>query len=180
MLKETFQTREDYLKYVKNVLLFTHLRSYDSGASLWKKEDLQSFKNVNEERHNKEKSSLFWDSLDVYLKAYDGYGKAVREHNGWFGTLSADKVLSAFGFNSPSSDADDFDENYVMAELDIFDKLKPNDNFPKSFPVVAVIGDGEFKVEHIYLSDFQNNIKNEDFSWLEENIRDFWSGKNDL
>lgn len=176
MFNETFQTESDYVKYVRNLLLFTHLRSYNGQCQIWKDEDYPFVCNIDNHKLKTENPTLWKES--VMFRAKKEYGDTLDLYRDNFSNLSPDEILYAFGFNSPESD-----ESYVADDLDIdLSKLNKNENYPKSFPVVVILGDGEkFNTDRIYPEDFSKSVKIEDFSWLETNIRKFWhEGKGDF
>jgi hypothetical protein len=172
MFNETFQTEKDYLRYVKNLLLFTHLRCYNGQCQIWKDEDYSLICNIENIKLKTENPILWAQSVDVYLRAKKEYADTLDLYRSNFSDLSPDEILYAFGFDNPEND-----DGHVTDNLDIdLSKLNKNTNYPKSFPVIIVLGDGEkFETDRIYPEDFSKSVKIEDFNWLETNIRKFWN-----
>lgn len=177
MIAETFQNSTQYIQYVRNILLFTHLRAYKGQAQIWKDEDIKAIEYID-----KFKGDLtgvdpkrFSDSVGVLLQAEKEYGNTVYWFLETFRDLSSGEVLRAFGFD----DLEGLEDEYVADDLDRdLEDYPQNNNYPKSFPVITVLGDGDkLKVLHIYPNNFNNEVKIEDFAWLEKNIRAFWGGE---
>lgn len=173
MIIETFQTEQDYIKYVRNILIFTHLSCYNGHCNMWKDEDIQLISNLNNEQIRDNDPDLWRKSIDAYCKARESYGNIVSQYRDNFSSLTAENVLYAFGFEYNA----DCDED-IEHDLDIdLDTVAKTENYPKSFPVIAFLSDGDFKVEKVYPEDFDKSVEIEDFSWLEENVRAFWRGE---
>jgi hypothetical protein len=172
MISDTITSEEDYFKFVRNILLFTCLRSYNGQAQIWKDEDIEYIRNLN--RQDEVDPELLKKSVEVYTRANAEYGDTILANRDNYTHLSDIDILDAFGFISP--DEDDDGDAYAAMSLD-FDlrALKKNDNYPKSFPVIVIQGDGDFKIHCVYPNDFNTPSKIEDFAWLEKNIRAFWT-----
>lgn len=173
MIIETFQNEQDYIRYVRNILIFTHLRAYNAQSQIWKDEDISFISNVDNDKLRDSNPELYKESLAVYFRAQKEYGETVSLYRGNYTSLSSEEVLSAFGFEYNA-----YDDEYIASDLDIdLATVAKTENYPKSFPVIAFLSDGDFKVEKVYPEDFSKSVELEDFSWLEENVRAFWRGE---
>lgn len=174
MIIETFQNEQDYIRYVRNILIFTHLRAYNAQSQIWKDEDISFISNVDNDKLRDSNPELYKESLAVYFRAQKEYGHAVQTWRDNFTSLTPEEVLYNFGFEYT---AEEYDDEYIACDLDInLASLNKTENYPTSFPVIVILSDGDFKVERIYLEDFEKSAKIEDFSWLEENVKAFWRG----
>lgn len=170
MITDTITNEDDYLKLVRNILLFTCLRAYNGQAQIWKDEDIEYISNLN--RRDEIDPDLFKKSVEVYTRANEAYGDVVITNRENYRDLADTDVLNAFGFIPPDEDEDAYAGMVLDLDLRL---LKKNDNYPKSFPVIVIQGDGDFKIHCVYPVDFNIPSRIEDFGWLEKNIRAFWS-----
>ena len=98
----------------------------------------------------------------------------TRETKNLYHNVSPDRLLEVFGL---WYDDDREDLDYLLSHLDLdLSKLERTEEFPTEFPVVLVeIGYGDdLAVWKVYPSDFNKATVIPDFSWLEENSREFW------
>lgn len=178
MIKINFKTEEEYFKFVRNALIFTHLRAYNGGCHLWKKEDIEYVKNIDKKELKNTDLALWKKSVDVYLSAKDSYGDEMDYWRDIFDNYGSESILSTFGFNKKS---DDDGCSYVMEDLDIdLNTLEKNEDYPSSFPVITCLENGSKydgpNIMHVYPDDFNKDLKKMgDYSWLEENARNFWN-----
>ena len=98
MIIETFQNEQDYIRYVRNILIFTHLRAYNAQSQIWKDEDISFISNVDNDKLRDSNPELYKESLAVYFRAQKEYGETVSLYRGNYTSLSYEEVLSACGF----------------------------------------------------------------------------------
>jgi len=179
MIKVTFKTEADYLKFIHTALIFTSLRAYNGGCYLWKKEDIEHVKNVDDIKLRKENHSKWKESYEVYKKAENAYGADTDYWKGIFEDYEGHVLLRSFGLEK-SYDENEDGSSYCAEELDYdLNKLEKTKKYPKSFPVITLLENGSEhrgpSIEHVYPDDFNKNLNQiGDFSWLEENVRAFW------
>lgn len=181
MIKLTFKSEQDYLKFVRTALIFTHLRAYNGACQIWKDEDIEFIRNVDNKRLKQENLELWKQSVDIYFKAKKEYGENRCYWRDIFSDYPDWALLRAFGLDySPD---DEKGENYVMHSMDIdLAALPKTEDYPKSFPVVAALESGSKhdgpNLMFIYPEDFsKDSDQMGDFSWLERNARRFWSNE---
>ena len=177
MIKLTFQSELDYIHFARTACIFTHLRAYNAGAHLWKKDDLPDIQKVDDKVFQKESPEEWRKCWETYKRAEKEYGEDQSYWRGIFDEYPADVLLRSLGFEYSGCDEDG--DSYVASDLDInLAELKRNSDFPKSFPCVTCLEKGSKYdgpwIEHVYLADFDKPSINLDFGWLEENVRAFW------
>jgi hypothetical protein len=154
--------------------MFSSLSAYNASCRIWKDEDFEYIMKLEDASELRNRDfNLFKQCVEVYSRAKTEYGDIVYNYRENYSNLDPHEVLKAFGFGYQYDEKN----NYCASQLDVDLKILPTTNkYPKLFPVITVIGDGEFKCEHIYPEDFNKTVKIEDFAWLENNIRRFWKG----
>lgn len=176
MIKQNFNTREEYLQFVRNIFLFTTLQAYNGQCDLWKEDDLVFIKKLDDKSIPNGSVEKI-EALNVYRRAEKEYGNEQSWMRRSFKNYTYHRIFEAFGLRSP-----DFEEglNYCAAILDVdLSRLETAENFPKEFPVLVVIeGDGhDLETDFIYKSAFDVPVELSNWDWLEANVRKFWKGE---
>jgi hypothetical protein len=178
MIKLTFQTEDDYIKFARTACIFTHLRAYNAAAHVWKEEDIPFISKVDDKEFREDNFEEWKKCFEVYDKAEKEYGEDMSYWRGIFEDYAAHTLLYSLGLNyNPDEDGDGV--TYVASDLDVDLKtLERNEDFPKSFPCVTCVENGNkydgLFINHVYLEDFKNESPLLKFDWLEENVRAFW------
>lgn len=178
MIKRTFQNEVDYLDFVQNIQVFTHLRAYNASAYLWKKEDMPYVSKIRDVEYREEHFEEWKHAMDVWTKAEKEYGNDVTFWRDIFEHYSDEILLRSFGFKYPEPD-DDGDELSIEESVNItLGELEKNDAYPTTFPCVLLLENGnEYdgpNIEFVYMDDFQKESIKLDFGWLKENVLNFW------
>lgn len=185
MIKLTFQTEQEYIKFAQTACIFTHLRAYNAGAHLWKEEDMPFISKVDDNKFKEENFEEWKKCVDVYLKAEKEYGDDMSYWKGIFDDYPDEVLLRSLGFDyDPDPDGDGCTS--IEDDLNVnVSSLPRNEDFPKSFPCVTCLESGTkydgLNINHIYMEDFKQPAPLLQFGWLEKNARAFWlEGKGHL